>query len=156
MAILTTSAFFIINPALQLQKSRDSHRKSDLKTIQSALELYRSSQASYPAGSVVSSVPTVKNCGQSFTSDDSGSCDPKSTVYLQNVPSDSKTKLDYYYCHNGACGASTGGYALYSCLENTKDTDKLSSSTTPAAPGSSVTSVMGCPSGSVYYGLTNP
>lgn len=155
MAILTSATILIINPGHQLQKSRDAHRKSDLKSIQSALELYRSSQGSYPNGSKVGSIPTIKNCGQSLTGDDSGACDPNATVYFKTVPPDPKTKLDYYYCHSAACGASGGGYILYSCLENTNDTDKLSSDTTPVAPLTPITSVMGCPSGSAYYGANN-
>lgn len=155
MAILTTTTILLVNPVLQLQKSRDAHRKSDLKTIQSALELYRSNQKLYPNGSRVGTLPTVKNCGQSLTSDDSGSCDLNATIYILSVPTDPKTKLNYYYCHDASCGATNGGYILYSCLENVNDSEKLSADTSPVAPNTPITSVMGCPSNSVYYGVSN-
>src|SRR3990172_3939598 len=39
----------IINPVTQLQKARDSQRKSDLKLIQSVLEFHISDNGYYPA-----------------------------------------------------------------------------------------------------------
>ena len=161
IGILTTAAMMLINPSFQLQKARDSKRKSDIKLMQSALELFRSEQGIYPTS--LNSSSSLVNCigSSSFTSDTSGNCNISATVYLQTVPTDPKTNTNYYYCASGesGCAALSGGYVIYSCLENASDTSsKLSGSTTPIAPiaGSSVANFLGCPTGSAYYGVINP
>jgi general secretion pathway protein G len=151
IGILATASMMLINPSVQLQKSRDSKRKSDIKIIQSALELYRSEQGTYPA----STNNSVVTCAQSFTLN--GLCDSTDTVYLQTVPMDPKTQTNYFYCSStdtGGCSyAPSGGYALYACLENSNDSDRLmTGAVNPPIPNSGT---VPCTSGA-YYGVVNP
>ncbi len=87
------------------QRSRDATRKSNLRQIQSALELYRSDQGSYPT--------SVPNCTTSLMSPD---C--TSTTYMQKVPTDPGTSVYYTYSSDGTT------YTLIACLENLNDSDK--------------------------------
>lgn len=88
------------------QRARDAQRKSDLKQIQSALELYRSDLASYPTTNNFSA------CGSSLPS--SGT-----TIYMQKVPCDpsgsSYNGGNYSYTSDGST------YSLSACAENSSD-----------------------------------
>ena len=57
------------------QRARDSQRKSDLRQIQSALEIYRADNRAYPLALLA--------CGSSFTPQDLSS-----PVYMQKIPCD--------------------------------------------------------------------
>lgn len=84
------------------QRARDGVRKSDLRQIQSALELYRADQAAYPA-----SLPA---CGSSLTSG--------TTVYMQKIPCDpSSPGTSYTY----SVGSGNTTYSIIACLENSND-----------------------------------
>ncbi len=153
VGILTIATAALINPGLQLKRSRDADRKSDLKNIQLALEIYRADQGSYP----VVSGTVAANCPSStpymlvqLESDGSCPTDPTKT-YIQSIPTDPKTKANYYY------SSTTGSaYTLYSCLENANDSDKLSGSTVPASPNTTIIGALSCPSGtSAYFGVVN-
>ncbi len=158
LGVMAVAGLTFIRPDTQLKKSRDSQRKSDMKVIQSALELYRSDNGKYPEVNG-DDIPGVANCPASNSTsllDDSTdtTCQtPESdTVFLQTVPTDPKTGLEYYYCRttaNPACGApSTAGYALFACLENGNDTDGI---TAPTPVSTAVT----C-SSTKFYKVTNP
>ncbi|MEX2013270.1 MAG: type II secretion system protein GspG, partial [Candidatus Levyibacteriota bacterium] len=113
------------------QRARDGQRKSDLRQLQSALELYRSDQGSYPV--------LIPNCSSSVKSPDCST-----STYMQNVPADPMGPSyynggNYYFLSNGTT------YTLGSCLENSSDSQGTSTS-----PGGS-----GCPS-NFYYVLNNP
>ena len=155
LGVLITVSIAIINPGFQLKKTRDAHRKSDLRLIQSGLELYRSDQQEYPGGTQISgaggnTIWSVINCTPSLVDDDSCTQAPYDNVYIQIVPKDPKTGYDYYYDLLG------NGYALYSCLENASDREKLPlGSTNPAYPDSTIISALGCTSGA-YFAVTNP
>lgn len=88
------------------QRARDAQRKSDLRQIQSALELYRSDQGSYP---VTASFPT---CGNQF----SGGNPP--TTYMQKIPCD---PLGGSYVYTSANGTI---YTIIACLENNADSQR--------------------------------
>lgn len=113
------------------QRARDAQRKSDLRQIQSALELFRSDQASYPQ--------TLPNCNNSIKSPDCAT-----STYMQNVPRD---PMGSSYYNGGKYFFSSNGttYTLGACLENSSDPQGTSTS-----PGGS-----GC-STNFYYVLTNP
>jgi general secretion pathway protein G len=113
------------------QRARDAQRKSDLKQIQSALEIYRSDQGAYPT--------TFPNCSTSLMSPDCST-----TTYMQKVPGDPLGSTyynsgNYYYVSSGTT------YTIASCLENTADSQGTSTS-----PGGT-----GC-SSNFYYVLANP
>lgn len=51
LGILVITLLATINPIAQLQKANDAHRKSDLESIQRALELYYQDKGTYPPSS---------------------------------------------------------------------------------------------------------
>ncbi|HSW96777.1 MAG TPA: prepilin-type N-terminal cleavage/methylation domain-containing protein [Candidatus Saccharimonadales bacterium] len=108
------------------QRGRDAQRKTNIRNIQSALELYRSDQSNYPV-----SLPA---CTGSLVDPVNGT-----TVYMKSIPCDPQGG-SYQYV-----GTSTT-YTLVSCLENTGDSD----GTTTKPSGFSA-----CSSGS-YFVVTNP
>lgn len=83
------------------QRTRDGVRKADLRQIQSALELFRSDQAAYPA-----SIPA---CGSSLVLG--------RTVYMRKIPCDPSTATSYTY--SSPSGNTT--YSIFACLENGND-----------------------------------
>lgn len=85
------------------QRGRDAQRKSNLRQIQSALELYRADQSGYP-----SSLPV---CGGAFTSTDG------KATYMQKVPCD-PSSTSYTYS-----STDTTKYTLIGCLENSNDSE---------------------------------
>lgn len=109
------------------QRGRDSQRKSNLRQIQSALELYRADQAGYPA---TSSFPA---CGGAFTNTNG------TTTYMQKVPCD-PSGGSYTYS-----STDTTRYTLIGCLENSNDSEK---DATNVAPCNGTTNFS--------YTLTNP
>lgn len=102
MAILTSVAS--VNFIGTRQRGRDSQRKSNLRQIQSALELYRADQGVYPA---TASFPACNGQLVSGT-----------TVYMQRVPCDPQGG-NYQYQAPGAAPNTT--YCLRACLENAQD-----------------------------------
>ncbi len=83
------------------QRGRDAQRKSNLRQMQSALELYRADQAGYPT-----SLPA---CGAAFTSIDG------KAIYMQKVPCD-PSGVSYSYT-----SSDTTKYTVIGCLENSND-----------------------------------
>jgi len=99
------TALGTVNYVTVRSRSRDAQRKSDLRQIQSALELYRSDQGAYPASGAV-------RCGQPLTAG--------GVTYMQKVPCDPLNTGQYVYTYvpNGTT------YSLVTCLENVNDTQK--------------------------------
>lgn len=128
------SALIMTNLVGIRQRARDAQRKSDMRQIQSSLELYRSDAGSYP---VTASFPS---CGSSLSNG--------ATVYMKTVPCD---PIGSSYYNSGAYyySSSDGStYVLAGCLENASDTDKNNTNTSPGGSGT-------CTSG-VYFQVTNP
>lgn len=101
-------------------KSRDAKRKSDLRQIASALELYFNDKGRYPADD---GAGTIRGCGTG----DAQACawgsamtDSKGTVYMVSLPGDPTSGRQYYYDSYGSQGK---GYQLYGRLENSQDID---------------------------------
>lgn len=115
------------------QRSRDSQRKSNLRQIQSALELYRADQGSYPT--------ILKNCGNSLKSPD---C--TSSTYINNIPID-PNGTNYVYCSTGTT------YNLMACLENGNDSERA---TPPNANPCSINPALCDGATSFSYTLSNP
>src|ERR1035437_3458279 len=87
------------------QRARDAQRKSDLRQIQSALEIYRSDNGTYPASSTSgSSTILAPNCPSSLpVSLGNSGC---TTTYMQKVSADpgsagSYNGANYYYNSDG-------------------------------------------------------
>lgn len=95
-------------------KARDAQRKSDILTIQTALEHYKSDNGTYPistsGGTYVNNTP----CGQTFSSG--------STQYISIIPCDPLGTSSNYnngnYYYYSADGSS---YTLAGCLERKND-----------------------------------
>jgi len=146
MSLIGILATFTINTFSGAQaKSRDTRRKSDLKQLQTALELYYSDFGSYPR-------PSTLGCGvdEAFSSEICWS-GLLSSFYMKAIPTDPKN-IDL-----GSCGTTPGCYVYHYCwlgsgqefvlaanLENPADPDiKVNNSNCP----------MGGPS---RYWITNP
>ncbi len=95
------SSFLLANFVGVRQRARDGIRKSELRQIQSALELYRSDQGSY----LSSPLPT---CGASLS--------VGSTIYMQKIPCDPSSRDVYTYSTSG-----NSSYSIIACLENGND-----------------------------------
>jgi len=123
-------------------RARDQVRKSDLKNIQKALELYQQCQKvpSYP-----SSLP---NIGSAWTEGGgAGATCTAGTSYINTVPEDPKNHESYGYTL-----VAPLQYTLCACIENANDSDL---STTPASVGT-MCGTLDCGSGgfSKIYQLT--
>lgn len=99
-------------------RGRDAQRKSDIKQIQSALELYRADNDQYPATNTFNSI----GCGSAWGT---------SVIYMTKMPCDPSTGSMYNYSLTSATS-----YNIGSCLENTNDT-KDGTSTKPSWWGTS-------------------
>jgi len=113
-------------------KGRDGKRKSDLKSVQQALEVYLQTNGKYPDSTIgkitcntedETGIPidsSTKEWGQSF------SCNSTSgpITYAQQLPKDPAYQADankgYYYYK---IPSSNFSYVLSSALENTNDPD---------------------------------
>ena len=95
IAVLAAGSIMLLRPGDYFARARDSRRISDLKVVQTALEVYYSSNPSYP-----SSVPF----GSSWT------------PYLRAVPDDPETTKHYCYQY------SSPSYVLCTNLEKSSGT----------------------------------
>lgn len=106
------SALFLPNFMAARQRARDSQRKSDLRQIQKALELFKQDQTD-------SSFPTTKpTAGYCWSSQGSTkTCPSGKNIYMNKFPTDPLTGNFYYYAPSGQ------DYTLCACLENVADPD---------------------------------
>ena len=118
------------------QRARDAQRKSDLKQIQSALELYRSDLGLYPA--------TISACGAKLTG---GS--PVNT-YMEKIPCDPSSS---YNGRNYAYWSDASSYYIAACSENSSDSQAVAYSGVPTVVKDIDTNERSCTSG--YYYLVN-
>lgn len=95
------------------QRGRDSQRKSDLRQIQSALELYRADQGTYPLTDDYDAL----NCGDSLV--------VTGNTYIQKLPCDPQLESKYTYTSDGSV------YTIITCLENLNDSQADDTSTAP-------------------------
>lgn len=94
-------------------RARDAQRKSDLREIQSALEMYRADLGNYP---LTANFPACTSSPNSLVNG--------STTYMVKIPCDPlKTTTSYTYTASGTCGTGACSYTLDACLENVNDQD---------------------------------
>jgi len=98
------SALLLPNFMSARERTRDSQRKSDLRQIQKALEMYRQDSYDFPTA-----LPTPGGGAWTGTN---------SLIYMNKVPSDPLRSTSYYYFNNGNLT-----YTLCACLENVADSD---------------------------------
>jgi len=117
IAIIGILAGLIINFVPNAQKkARDAQRKSDLRQIQSAFEIYRSDLGSYPASI---------SCGGTISG---GS---PAVTYMQKIPCDPNNSGLYVYSYT----VSGSTYSLFACLENVNDGQKDASNNSTYCTG---------------------
>ena len=108
MAIIGVLAALIMSNFIGIrQRGRDAQRKSNIREIQAALELYRSDLSNYPQDSQFTS------CGKGIPLKDLNS----PTIYMSTIPCDPLTGNPYQYKATGTT------YTLVACLENSNDQD---------------------------------
>ena len=108
----TVTSFIMVNLLSVRERGRDGLRKSDLKQLQTYLELYRSDQGTYPSS-------PLPSCGSSLI--------VGGTTYIPKMPCDPTASGQYVYTY-----ITTGTtYSLIACFENEKDSqkDKINNST---------------------------
>lgn len=107
------------------QRARDSQRKSDLKQIQTALELYRADSRTYPC--------FATGCGWSIVSRLSEAIPPLSPNYISKIPDDPVYHDPDYrgYCYSVTNDKSK--YTIFANLENTNDSDAKNPKAPPTA-----------------------
>lgn len=111
------SAILFANFVGVRQRARDAQRKSDLRQIQAALELYKADIGNYPA-SVADRLPSSAGCPTS------GSLESGGVTYMQKIPCNPKSiggtysplPGDYVYS-----STDPKKYNLVICLENKND-----------------------------------
>lgn len=94
IGLLSTLAVVALGSARE--KARDSKRLSDLKQVQTALELFYTDQSAYPTGTAVV-LGTDATCLDSVGFKASGCTDP----YMGLVPKDPQTGGTYSYTSDG-------------------------------------------------------
>lgn len=135
IGLLATLSVVALNNARQ--KSRDAKRVSDIKQVQTALELYYVDVNGYPSSTGVTlggaTALTLSQTTSGFAATGSG------TIYMGQVPSapTPPTGNAYIYCSATAatpttCAASTESYILKFSLEGA--TGGLSAGTRTATP----------------------
>ena len=104
------------------QRARDAQRKSDLRQIQSALEIFRADFGAYPTSDQYPS-----SCGGAFSTENSQG---QTVTYMQEVPCDPLTGLPFEYTPTEADGT----YTLVACLENENDSQVDKDTQDPPQP----------------------
>ncbi len=107
------SSFLVANYVGVRMRARDTQRKSDLRQIQSALEIYRSDVGRYPA--------VLPACNAALTN--------AGVTYMQKRPCDPTNVAPLTYRYSSAAPNST--YTIAACLENVNDQQKDSVNVAP-------------------------
>ncbi len=102
------ASFLMTNYVGVRMRARDTQRKSDLRQIQSALEIYRSDVGAYP------DTAAFPACGSPLTSG--------AVIYMQKVPCDPTNAAPLTYIYQSLAPNLT--YTLTVCLENGNDQQK--------------------------------
>ncbi len=147
------SAMLVPNFMGARERARDTQRKSDLKQLQKAFEMYKQDQTpeAYPDNTVFGgsgwpiALPVTGNC---WSSDGVGSasCPTGKTIYMSKFPIPPSPNEKYYYTQ---INPPSLVYTICACLENTADPDG-SSSCSACNNGS------GCSTSNKCYIVTQP
>ncbi len=119
IGLLATLSVVALNNARQ--KSRDAKRVSDIKQIQTALELYFADANSYPSGSNITLGGTAYD---TLSSDNGFASSGAGTTYMGQVPANpTPGGSDYVYnasptsCTGSSSGTACSAYELSFTLE---------------------------------------
>jgi type II secretion system protein G len=134
-------------------RGRDAGRKSDLKQIGSALELYYSDYGSYPSasGGKIAGCPSVTSTACTWGS---GQFTDQKTLYFRVLPEDPITGQNYYYRTVTVNSVPNQGFQLFAKLENTQDPECLGGN---CGTHSDLPSGVSCGgTGTCNYAVTSP
>ena len=172
VGILSGILISVINPVALRAKARDSQRKTDLKQIQTALELYFADFRRYPYSQ--SSLPCSGTCAWSQVSGSgplTNALSPSSgAVYINSVPTDplgqtgSNTGpcfLSNFYRYNYRTTADGGRYVVTALMESLTSDDEgrcedLNNWGTLGGCTSGGSNTWEDPATSICYGAENP
>lgn len=101
LGILVVGIITIVNPFLQISKSRDAGRKTALKNIQTVLEQYYNDKGVYPSTACTSDQTAL--CWSLGASSFLGA---NASGYIKTLPQDPTPK-------GSGCGAGTQNYSYY-------------------------------------------
>ncbi len=110
IGLLSTLAVVALGSARE--KARDSKRLSDMKQVQTALELYFTDTNAYPAGGITLGVDATCLTSAGFVS--GTDCTGATSTYMGLLPSDPTPGQTYEY---SATGTSPNTYAMTATLE---------------------------------------
>ncbi len=122
------SAMLVPNFMGARERARDAQRKSDLKQIQKAFEMYRQDQTpeDYPStADLGTSLPTDGYCFNSTSPYLKSSCSNSDTIYMSKFPIPPNAGSGEYYTYTHTSGELV--YKICGCLENQADPDGSSS-----------------------------
>lgn len=108
-------------------RGRDVERKSDLKQVAAALELYYSDYGVYPtdANGLILACPSTSLTPCTWGNESLHLTDSK-TVYMKYVPKDPDSGRTYLYRTVAVNSIPGMGFQLFTALENTQDSDLIS------------------------------
>jgi general secretion pathway protein G len=113
------SALLLPNFMGARERARDAQRKSDLRQIQKALEMYRQDQT--PIAYPTATAGRFGTCGTQFGT---------TTVYMNKIPCDPLGPTPYYYSVDN----NNLTYTLCACIENKADSDATNGSCSGTCP----------------------
>jgi general secretion pathway protein G len=114
--VSSLSALLVPNFMAARERARDAQRKSDLKQIQKALEMYKQDKTPpiYPDNGFFTS-----NEGKCWSSGGTDTSCPAGNIYMNKIPEDPNRQDGYYFESDN----TTLTYILCACLENVADPD---------------------------------
>lgn len=138
-----------INPVAQLQKSSDAHRKTDLESLQRALELYYQDNGSYPVSTnnLITINGTQLNWGSAWNSAAAGQ------PYMNSLPKDPSSPTYKYVYYSPAGGQS---YYLYAHLQRTNDPQACNSGNACTTLGGAGFPAANACGATCNYGVSSP
>ena len=127
IGILATLVMANLNSARS--RARDAQRKSDVRSIATALRLYFNDKGYYPSSN---SSGEILGCGSAGTSvcDWGSEWSVGTTVYMPTLSKDPLTGQTYAY----ELGTSSDMFTLSACLENKSDTSGIATTNTSWCP----------------------
>lgn len=105
-------------------RARDTERRSNLKDIQTALELYLNDHGQYPPSTIPSQVGNSRIMSLEWGNDTFNNAEDghPETIYMPVLPGDPSAPGAQYYYEVNDCFTK---YRLYAWLENEEDTDRV-------------------------------
>jgi prepilin-type N-terminal cleavage/methylation domain-containing protein len=102
-------------------RSRDAQRKSDLKQLGSALELYYSDYGQYPAGNANGQILGCPSTTSGVCTWGTSEFTDGQTTYFTVLPKDKTSGRSYFYRTVAVNSVANSGFQLYAYLENSQD-----------------------------------